>query len=143
MLEERHIEAIREVQETIVESLNDSRGLLPRQRRLVSMLSLGMAHLIEIYFHRLHAIKPGSQIKHDWFASERRKLKMHLAGNLTKDIDSLPKIDKILELAHEIELKRNELVYGAVLKNDLLMREKLDFYLELKKEIEQIIGEIR
>lgn len=143
MLEERHIEALREVHETIEETIKDSRGFLPRQRRLIAMISLGAAHLVELYFHKLNALKPGMQIKHDWFQSENKRLKVHLIGFLTKKIDNLPKSEKILSLAHEIELKRNELVYGTALKNDLILKEKLDLFLELKKIIEEIIGEIK
>jgi len=143
MLEDKHIEAIKEVQETIEEAIGDPRGLLPRQRRLISMLSLGAAHLVEIYLHRQNAIKPGAQIKHDWFSSENRRIKLHLAGVLTKSFEALPNIDQVLYLSHEIEQKRNELVYCAALKNESFLREKLDLFLELKKIVENSTGEIR
>jgi len=143
MIEERHIETLKEVHETIEESIKDPRGFLPRQRRLAAMLSLGSAHLVELYFHRLNAIKPGMQIKHDWLQSEIKNIKIHLIGFLTKNIDNLPQSEKILSLAHEIELKRNELVYGVALKNDLILKEKLNLFLELKKIIEEVIGEVK
>ena len=143
MLEEKHIEALREVHETIEEAVKDPRGILPRQRRVMTMLSLGTAHLVELYFHRLHAIHPGMQIKHEWFGSESRRLRLHLAGLLTKNLEKLPQAEKILELAHEIELKRNDVVYGIALKNDILLKEKLELFFELKKIIEIATGEIK
>ncbi len=143
MIEERHLEALKEVHETIEETLKDSRGFLPRQRRLAAMLSLGAAHLVEFYFHKLNAIKPGTQIKHDWFQSEEKNIKIHLTGFLTKKIENLQDSNKILALAHEIELKRNELVYGAALKNDFILKEKLNLFLELKKNIDEVIGEVK
>ncbi len=142
MLEEKHIEALREVHEAIEEAIRDPRGLLPRQRRLVAMLSLGMSHLVELYFHRLGAIKSGAQIKHDWFKAESRRLKIRLTGLITKSIERLPEAERILEFAHEIELKRDDLVYGASLKEDNPLKEKIDLFLELKKAVESATGEI-
>lgn len=142
MQEEKHLAALREVKETIDESLNDPRGLLPRQRRLMAALSLGMQHIIEIWLHRTDAIKPGANVKHDWFQAEDRRLKLRLAGNITKDIKTLNGADRILAIAREIESNRNDIIYGAPLAKDLALREKLEEFLELKKAVEKETGDI-
>ncbi|MBI5332054.1 MAG: hypothetical protein HZB65_00615 [Candidatus Aenigmarchaeota archaeon] len=142
MKEEKHIEALQEVRETIEEALKDQRGVLPRQRRIAAMLSLGVANIIELYFHRLHIIKPGTQIKHNWFKSEEKSLKLRLSGILTKSLDQIEEIHHVLQLAHEIERERDEMVYGAPLDKDSSLKEKIDLFLELKKIIENIVGEI-
>lgn len=143
MQEEKHLAALREVKETIDEALKDPRGLLPRQRRLMAALSLGMQHLLEIWLHRAHAVKPGACIKHDWFQSEERRLKLRLAGTLTKDIKSVKDSGRILAIAREIEASRNDIIYGAPLSGDRVLREKLETFLELKKIVENETGEIK
>ena len=142
MQEEKHLAALREVKETIDEALKDPRGMLPRQRRLMGALSLGMQHIIEIWLHRAGAIKPGAFVKHDWFQSEERRLKLRLAGTLTKDIKTISGADRILAIAREIEANRNDIIYGAPLATDMALREKLEEFFELKKIIEEETGEI-
>ncbi len=142
MQEEKHIAALTEVRETIDESIRDPRGLLPRQRRLMAALSLGTQHLTEIWLHKVKAIKPGAIVKHEWFCAEDHRLRIRMAGILTKDITHLENASKILEIARTIERGRNDIVYGASLRNDSILREKIDWFLELKKEIESVVGEI-
>ena len=142
MQEEKHIAALKEVREAIEESIRDSRGLLPRQRRLMAALSLGTQHIMEVWLHKAKAIKPGATIKHEWFSAEGHKLKIRMIGILTKDIKSLKNADRILEIACVIEHGRNDIVYGAPLRDDSVLREKIDLFLELKKEIESVMGEI-
>ncbi len=143
MQEEKHLAALKEVKETIDEALKDPRGLLPRQRRLMAALSLGMQHLLEIWLHRMHAVKPGACIKHDWFQAEERRLKLRLAGTLTKDIKSIKDADRVVAVAREIEISRNDIIYGVPLSSDLVLRETLETFLELKKIIEEGTGEIK
>jgi hypothetical protein len=142
MQEEKHIAALREVKETIDETLEDRRGLLPRQRRLMSALSLGVQHVIEIWLHRSGAIKPGASVKHEWFQAGESRLNIRLAGILTKDIESLKGAKRVLALARYIEANRNDIVYGAPLVKDTILREKIEEFLELKKAVEEATGGI-
>ncbi len=129
---EKHEEALDEVYKTIETALNDSNGLLGHQRRISSMLSMGSQQMIELYFHKLHIIKPGTQLKHEWFKLDDKNIKNKLLPILTTDADKIEKINEILFLARRIEADRNDLVYGAPLENDKKLKEKIDAFLELK-----------
>lgn len=142
MQESKHIEALNEVIETIQESLGDPRGLLTRQRRLMSMLSLGAQHIVELYLHKLNAIKPGVQIKHEWLKLESRNLKLRLAGALTKSLANLKQSNRIFALARDLEQDRNDIVYGAPLSDEIILKEKIDLFLELKKAVESVVGDL-
>lgn len=131
---EKHIEALREVEITIKEAL-ESGNILAYQRRLISMLSLGTQQLIEIYLHKLEVIKPGTQVKHEWFRMGRRNLRIRLSSILTTEIRKVPGLDEILEFAKVIEEDRNELIYGSPLDDDEILREKIDAFLEIKKMV--------
>ena len=137
MQEEKHLAALKEVKTAINEALNDQKGILHRQRLLMAALSLGIQHMIEIWLHRSNAIKPGSVVKHEWFASEERKLRVKMLGVLTKSMETIPSSSKVLSLAREIERNRNDIIYGSPLKTDSELREKIEYFLELKEEIEK------
>lgn len=143
MLEGKHLEALREVHETIENALRDPRGPIAHQRRLMALLSLGAAHIIEYYLHRLGAIKGGASIKHHWFKADKRRIDLRLAGVLTKSLENLPDSARAVELAHRLEADRDEIVYGSPLTSDRILREKIDIFLELKKTIEKVRGEIK
>ncbi len=142
MQEEKHLAAIKEVSESLEDAIKDPRGLLKRQRLVMAAMSLGMQHIIEMWLHKSGAIKPGSIIKHEIFKSEEKRLKVKLAGLLTKDIRILKNSGKILEFAREIERNRDDIIYGAPLRNDSILREKLDYFFELKKAVKESVGEI-
>lgn len=131
MQEEKHNEALREVDKTVEEALKGN--LLDHQRRLMSMISLGVQHSVEMYFHRLHVIKPGAFVKHEWFKMGDKNTRQGISAIVTKRIDEIPNILEILSLAREIENDRNEIVYGAPLKDDEILRNKIDQFLEIKK----------
>ena len=133
MQEEKHVEALKEVNAYIDESLRGN--LLRRQRLLMTALSLGMQHTVELWLHKARAIKPGASVKHEFFKSEERKLKPKLAGMLTKNISSLKNADAILSIAREIERNRDDIIYGAPLQSDKALREKIDYFFELKKAV--------
>jgi hypothetical protein len=141
MQEAKHIAALNEVNEYIDESLKDPNGLLGRQRLLMTSLSLGMQHVVELWLHKSHAIKPGAIVKHDFFSSGERNLKIKLTGMLTKNIDSLQNSNTILAIAREIEQNRNDIIYGAPLESDKALREKLDHFFELKKAVKDVVGD--
>ncbi|MBI4896684.1 MAG: hypothetical protein HY832_04020 [Candidatus Aenigmarchaeota archaeon] len=131
MQEEKHLSALREVDAYVDEALQ--KGLMERQRLLMLALSLGMQHVVELWLHHARAIKPGASIKHDFFKTEERRLKLKLAGMLTKQITSIEHADAVLSLARDIERNRDDIVYGAPLQNDRILREKVDCFFELKK----------
>lgn len=140
MQEEKHMSALKEVNAYIGESLRGS--LLQRQRLLMMALSLGMQHVVELWLHKARAIKPSASVKHEFFKSEGRKLKLKLAGMLTKDIGSLKNADAILSIAREIERNRDDIIYGAPLTTDKTLREKVDYFFELKKAVNEAVGDI-
>ena len=140
MQEEKHYLALKEVDAYINESL--AKGLLQRQRLLMAALSLGMQHVAEMWLHKAGAIKPGASVKHDFFKAEERRLKIKLAGMLTKNINGLKNADRIISLAREIERGRDDIIYGAPLPNDQALREKIDCFFELKKAVTEAVGEI-
>ncbi len=140
MQEEKHVSALKEVNDYIDESL--AKGLLQRQRLLMTALSLGMQHVVELWLHKAGAIKPGASVKHEFFKSEERKLKLKLSGMLTKNISSLKNAEPILSIAREIECNRDDIVYGAPLSGDIVLREKIDCFFELRKAVKEAVGEI-
>ncbi len=131
MQEEKHEDALKETEDTIKEALEGD--MLDYQRRLMFMLSLGIQHAIELYLHRLRAIKPGANVKHEWFKLGDRNARLRLSAIVTKRIDEIPNILEILSIAREIESDRNEIVYGAPLNDDEILRNKIDRFLEIKK----------
>ena len=132
---EKHEDALKEVYQTIDQALNDPKGLLSHQRRIASMTSMGMQQIVEMYFHKLNIIKPGTQLKHEWFKLDEKNINNKLSPTLTKKLKEIPKINEILFLSRKIESDRNDLVYGAPLENDKTLKEKIDVFLELKNLI--------
>src|SRR3989338_8645015 len=118
MQEEKHNDALREVEAYIDECLQGN--MLKRQRLLMAALSLGMQHVVEMWLHKTRAIKPGATIKHEFFKSEERKLK--LAGMLTKNISRLKNAVAILSISNEIKRNRDDIIYVAPPKNDRVLR---------------------
>ncbi len=136
----KHLEILKEVMDEIEAAQHDPHGLLHHQRRLALMLSLGVCELIEIYFHKQNIIKSGSRIKHDWFRQKRIKEK--LEEQLITSIGSIPKIDLVIQLAADIEKSRDDLAYSSPQHDDKVLQEKIGQFLELKRIIEQQVGEL-
>ena len=137
---EKHIAAIKEVDDEIESSLSDEGGLSTHQRRLAFMISLGIAELIEIYFHRLKIMKEGSRVKHEWL--KKRKAKDHLSNQVTAPIDNISRINEILRISSIIEEKRNELAYSSPIDEESILKETINRYLDIKNIIEQEVGDI-
>ena len=135
---EKHEETLKEVTATIEEALN-SNDIKLYQRRITAMISLGVSQIIEYYFHKLNVIKPGAQIKHNWFASSIDKIKIKLESVLTMNISKINNLDELLVLAKKIEEDRNDLIYGSPIKSEKILMEKINFYLEIKRIIEDEI----
>ena len=127
---------LKEVEETIRGSL-ETNDILSHQRRLIAMLSLGVQQLIEVYLHSLNVIKPGTQIKHEWFGMGERNLSIKLSAILSTKMKNIPRLEEIIVLARIIEGDRNDMLYGSPLVDDKILREKIDAFLEIKKIIEE------
>ena len=140
--EEKHVVAIQEVLRTIEQALDDKAGLLSYQRRIMSMLSLGTQHLIELYLHRTASIQPGAQIKHEWLKLSATHLRERIQPALTKEFQLVPSLSEICFIARKIETERNDAVYGAPLINDVILRKSIDAFLQAKKIVEEQTGKI-
>ena len=118
---EKHMEVLKEVEDEIKAAMEDPEGLIKHQRRLALMISLGVAELVEIYFHKLGIIKEGSRIKHEWF--KRKSIKEMLSSQIVRPIDSVKRIDEIVSISNRIEERRNDLAYSSPLDEDEILRE--------------------
>ncbi len=136
----KHLEILKEVLDEIDSAQKDPQGLLSHQRRVALMLSVGICELVELYFHKLNIIKSGSRIKHDWFRQKRIKEK--LEEQLITAIESVQKIDLIIQLAAAIEKSRDDLAYSSPRHDEAILKEKIDQFQELQKIIEQEVGEL-
>ena len=132
MRKEKHDETIKEVLDEIESALEDKRGLLSHQRRLAFSLSLGTVNLLELHFHNLNIIKEGSKIDHRWFKKKKETILEHIQKQITSPVNSIEKIDKIIDLISKIELKRDDLAYGAPTTESIL-QEKINLFFELKE----------
>lgn len=133
MKPDKHKMILQEVAEEIELALRDPRGLLPHQRRIAFVLSLGTVNLLEIYFHKLNLIKEGTKIDHRWFKKEKDNAKQRLMGCVVRPVSEIPNINQLLDLAYEVEKDRDNLVYGAP-ATEALLKKKIGLFLMLKEE---------
>ena len=124
-----------ETSDEIDSALNDSRGLLFHQKRLAFCLSDGICNILENYLKEKGVLKPGAKINHQWLKKKKDNVLKILSERLITPIEKLPKLNAILDAAFKIEYKRNEFVYG-VKTDDKILRDLIDIYLDVKKEIE-------
>ena len=136
MQESKHADAIKETMRTIDEALK-GKNILDFQRRLASMLSVGLQHLVELYLHRLYVIKPGAFVKHEWFLMGDKNLKAKFSAILTQPYEEIENINEIASLARDIEGDRNELLYGSPIGDENRLKEKIGSFLETKKIVEK------
>lgn len=134
-MKEKYEEIFTEIMDEIDSSLKDSKGIALHQRRLAFSLSFGMVALLEFYLDKLNVLKPGAKINHLWLKKKKENAKKLISDQITSQIDTIKKIDKILDVAFEIESERNELVYGKKVSENLLNK-KINLFLDLKKELE-------
>lgn len=137
---EKHRESLKEVVDEIETALEDPEGLMRHQRRLALMLSLGVAELVEAYFHKLGIMKSGARIKHTWF--KRGDLAERLESQITGNLEDVESIGKVLGLCKEIEEARDDVAYGSPLTDEKLIKEKVDQFLEVRSIIEGEVGDI-
>ncbi|MDP4039303.1 MAG: hypothetical protein Q8P57_01875 [Candidatus Pacearchaeota archaeon] len=126
---------IDEVIDEIDSALKDIRGLSFHQKRLAFCLSDGICVLLENYLKKKGVLKPGSKINHQWLKKKKENVLKILSERLVTSVESLIILDNILDVAFKIENKRNELVYGSVVRDEDL-QELINDYLAIKKEIE-------
>src|SRR3989338_2397885 len=136
MQESKHADAIKETMRTIDEALK-GKNILDFQRRLASMLSVGLQHLVELYLHRLYVIKTGAFVKHEWFLMGDKNLKAKFSAILTQPYEEIENINEIASLARDIEGDRNELLYGSPIGDENRLKEKIGSFLEIKKIVEK------
>ncbi|MEA3458898.1 MAG: hypothetical protein U9R21_09520 [Candidatus Thermoplasmatota archaeon] len=136
---EKHIESLKEVIDEIQTALQDPQGLQVHQRRLAFMLSVGIADLLELYFHKLGIMKPGAKIKHNWL--KRNDIKERLERQISGDITKIEELDEIIEKCKTIERERNDIAYGLPLNDEIMLKQKIDEFLEIKEIIENMTGE--
>ncbi len=134
-MKEKYKEIFDEVMDEIESSLKDPRGIIAHQRRIAFSLSFGVVNLLEFYLDKLNILKPGAKINHLWLKKNKENVKKLISSQLTSPIDNIENIDKILEVAFEIESERNELVYGKKASESIL-NEKINLFLNLKEELE-------
>lgn len=132
MKKEKHEEILKEVDEEIKLALEDNRGLLPHQRRLIFMISLGAENLLELYFHRLDVIKVGTKLDHRWFKRRKEHIYDRLQNQITSEIRNIERIEEIIDLIVQIEDRRDELVYGAP-TSERVLQERINLYIKLKE----------
>ena len=130
----KDLEEIDEVKDEIDSALKDSRGLVAHKKRLAFCLSTGVADILEKYLKRKGVLKQGHKISHQWLKKNKEGVKAIISQKITSSVDSLTELDKILEVAYDIESKRNDLAYGKTASESLL-KDSIDKYLELKKEV--------
>jgi|SRR3989344_1576595 len=133
-MKEKYKEIIDEVIDEIETSLKDPKGIILHQRRLAFSLSFGIVTLLEFYLDKLNVLKPGAKINHLWLKKKKENVKKLISDQITSQIGSIKNIDKILDIAFEIESERNELVYGKKVSEKIL-KEKINLFLDLKKEL--------
>lgn len=134
MRKDKHAEILNEVLDEIETALKDKRGLIAHQRRLAFSLSLGVANLIEIYFHELDIIKEGAKINHLWFKKKKENVMGQLQKQMTSPVSSVKNINKIIDIAIKTEEKRDDLAYGAP-STEKILQEKISMFFELKEII--------
>ena len=126
---------IKEVLDEIESSLKDPNGIVSHQRRLAFSLSIGVVYIIEFYLKKENVFKSGGKINHLWLKKKKDNAKKLISNQITSPIEKLDKIDKILDYAYSIEKDRNEIAYGKT-ASEKLLNEKINLFLELKKEVE-------
>lgn len=134
-MEDKYVNIIKEVLDEIESALRDSKGIVSHQRRLAFSLSLGAVTLIESYLTKVNVLKPGAKINHLWLKKKKQNVKELISQQIICPINSIENIDKFLDIAYNLERERNELAYGKTVSESVL-REKINLFLDLKKEIE-------
>ncbi len=103
MKEELHMKSLKESLAVINECIE--KGIVSERQRTIGFhCSAAAVDILEMLLHKYHLISPGTQLKHDWFASEN-KIKEKLNFDFPHKSD-------ILSLIMAVERSRNLFCYG-------------------------------
>ncbi len=127
---------IDEVAEEIDSALQDPKGMLFHQKRLGFCLSEGIKNIIEDYLKKKGVLKTGFKIDHRIFKKNKKNVKKILSNKITCPIEELKEINKLIEIAYEIESRRNDLVYGSP-SSEKILNKLINLYLSIKKGVEE------
>lgn len=134
-MKNRYALIIKEVLDEIESSLNDPKGIKIHQRRLAFSLSLGASTLLEHYLDKKEILKSGAKINHQWLNKNLKNFKEIISNQIICPVEELTDLDALLEMCQEIEKKRNEIIYGTAVSEEVL-RDLINLFFKLKKEIE-------
>lgn len=134
-MKESNKEIIEETLDEINDSLKDPKGIIKHQRRLILLISLGTASLMESYLEKINALKPGGKINHQWLKKKKDNAKKLIEKQIISPVENI-KIDLLLDIAYKLEEKRNQLAYGKR-ATEKELKEKINLFLDLKKEVEK------
>jgi hypothetical protein len=121
-----HKRALKESMDEIRSAI--SIGIDRRQRTIGFHCSAAAIDLLEIYLHEQNLISPGTSIKHDFFASEKKS---------KSRLPEFPKKAKVLSLLIYLESKRNTLTYGKAQSRDVIEK-----YIETFNSIVEIFEDL-
>ena len=137
---ERNEKILEEVLDEIEAALKDPKGIIFHQRRLILTISLGVVALIENYLDKLKIFKSGAKIDHRKFKKKKERVLEHISNQITSSVEEIPKIEEFIGIAYELEKDRNLLAYGKETTAEIL-KEKINLFFKLKKELEIKVGE--
>ena len=123
-----------EVLDEIESALHDKKGIESHQRRLAFSISLGASTLTELYLHEKGVLKSGSKINHQWFNKNLKNIKEIISNHIICPVERIESFDSLLEIVQKIEQKRNDVIYGKSVSEDVL-NNLISLFFELKKEI--------
>ena len=82
----------------------------------------------------------GGRIKHTLL--RRKNIEELLSNQIIASIHNIKNIDIIITLARSIEAERDNMAYGSPQPHEQLLKAKIEDFLELKKIIEEEVGDI-
>lgn len=121
---ESHKRALKESLEEIRDSIR--RGMTERQRTIGFHCSVAVADMLEMLLHKKGLIDPGTSIKHDFFASQRK------ANEKLPDFENK---NKLVKLIVSLERKRNQLCYGKP-QTEEVMEDYMETFNKIKDLLE-------
>lgn len=128
---EEHITAAHEFIEDINEKIR-ANLLVKRQKIIGFSASEASTNLFAAFLHKKELITPGFNVNHKFFASLKR------ANDVFKE--SFDKKELVVDLLVKQEALRDRLCYGRQ-KDDTLINDAVKNLFELKKILEELLGE--
>jgi len=113
---ENHLKKIEEHLEEIRDALDE--GLEKKPITIGFHCSACSVELLELFLHQSNKITIGKVLEHNWFKRPNAGQKKDALADRKLGID-FPDKDQIFELIYTIEEKRNNLIYGSPIKEDI------------------------